>query len=84
MPVRHRWLLTYADGGTRLVWAEFREVLPCGAVAFYNVRPNQPPEHVYVIAPGTWTDIVEATEPAVTAELPTLGREPHEIAKRTR
>jgi hypothetical protein len=94
-----RWLLTYSSSekastaSTRIVWSEFREVLPSGGLAFYNMKADlfaPPPgrqvhEHLYVVAPGHWLDVI-TMESGDTREasLPTIGRPPSEVRRRQR
>lgn len=58
---RQKWLLTYRyTHKTRVIWSEFREVLPSGALVFYNSDPETriAVDHLYAVGSGAWLDVI--------------------------
>ncbi len=81
--MKRAWLIKYRySNKTRVIWAEYREILPSGAVAFYNADPvtRQATEHIYVAAHGYWSDVEPAGD-TIAGTLTTLG-EPKEVKRR--
>lgn len=79
MITRRPWLLTYTNQKTRIIWSEFREVLSCGTVAFYNTDPTKEgaeyaraTEHLYVVAAGFWQDVI-VNPKTLSGDLETIG-----------
>lgn len=78
---RRAWLITYRyTKKTRVVWAEFREVLPSGAMVFYDTSPElsgvdflKATEHIYAVGQGVWLDVI-LNPTNTTGDLETLGK----------
>lgn len=73
----YKWLVTYADGTTRVIYSHFREVLPSGAVAFYNSKLEGDTvvatEHLCVVSAYKWEDVTLNPQVSV-GDKPTLGK----------
>lgn len=77
------WMLQYENGQQRLIWADYREPLASGALAFYDLRRTDDPisfatvDHVYAVAPFRWADVRRASRLEIVEEnknnLPTIG-----------